>query len=86
MQCQTPTALLNTFSPKSYAEMVIGVNALTDEFRTLERTHQIARLYAYSNQWGILKKWKNLRRQGVRSLADLFKQNSMPQDIFNMGE
>jgi hypothetical protein len=84
---QTRQGLLKRFNPRSYEELVKEINALIDEFRTLERETQILKLYAYVNQWGMLNAWNKLRSRGIDSLATLLeKKDSVLPDIFNMGE
>jgi len=87
-QTRTPQELVSKFSPESYAELVKEINALINEFHTsCKRETQILVLHAYINQWGILKKWNNLRTQEeIHSLSALLKTDKAPQNIFYMGK
>jgi len=88
LNTETPKELVSKFSPESYAELVKEINALIDEFHTsCKREMQILVLHDYINQYGILKKWNNLRTQeGIHSLSALLKTDKAPQNIFYMGK
>jgi hypothetical protein len=87
MKCQTRHELLSMFSQKSYANIVKQMNALIDEFQSVNREHQIALLSTYVNQYGILKVWdERYTPLGIKSLAALLEQKDIaPQDPFQMG-
>jgi hypothetical protein len=63
------------------------MNALIDEFQSLNREHQTAKLFDYINQRGILKVWtERYKKLGIESLAALLEQKDIaPQDPFQMG-
>jgi hypothetical protein len=84
----SPKMLLNEFIP-FYPKHVEELNALIDEFRTLEKEPkiQVLKLYDYINQVGIFTKWTILKDTdtGIDGLSTLLQQKDAPQDIFAMG-
>jgi WD40 repeat protein len=88
IKTEAPKGLLGKFGPESYKELVKEVNALIDEFCTLERETRILRLSAYVKQRGLLEVWKKLHdHHGINSLAALLQHKQIaPRDIFNIGK
>ncbi len=80
----TPKTKVEAFNSTNYNQLVGELNALVEDFSALDRDHQIARLSAYINQWGILKGWNTLKSGGVHSLSAL--SESQLKNLFQMGE
>jgi WD40 repeat protein len=89
-ECQIRQVCLKKFSPQFYKNIVAEMNGLIDEFRELDRKHQIdneqidnqiAALSAYIGQPDLLELWKRLRSQGINSLSTLLEQKKI--DDFN---
>ncbi len=82
----TAKLMVEAFDSKNYNGLAGELNALVEEFHTLDRDHQISKLHAYVNQWGILTAWNNLRAQGVQNLSALPESKQSLQKLFQMGE
>ncbi len=82
----TAQSMVEGFNSKNYNRLASELNALVEEFHTLDRDHQISKLHAYVNQWGILGAWNNLRSQGVQNLSGLPESKRSSQKLFRMGE
>ncbi len=82
----TAKLMVEAFDSKNYNGLAGELNALVEEFQALDRDHQISKLHAYANQWGILTAWNNLRAQGVHNLAALPESQQSLQKLFQMGE
>ncbi len=82
----TAKSMVEAFASKNYNALAVELNALVEEFHTLDRDHQISKLNAYVNQWGISTAWNNLRSQGVMNLSALPESKQSLQKLFQMGE
>jgi outer membrane protein assembly factor BamB len=82
----TAKSRVEAFNSKNYHRFAGELNALIQEFHTLDRDHQISKLHAYVNQWGILTAWNNLRSQGVQNLCALPASKQSLQKLLRMGE
>jgi hypothetical protein len=75
------------FSPESYKTIVAQMNGLIDEFKELDRKHQmnnqIVALSAYIDQPLIRQAWERLHRQGIHNLAALLEKKDHV-DIFHL--
>ncbi len=60
----TAQSILQAFNSKNYNGLAGDLDALVEEFHTLDRAHQISKLNRYVNQWGISTAWNSLRAQG----------------------
>ncbi len=78
--------MVEAFDSKNYNGLAEELNALVEEFQALDRDHQISKLHAYVNQWGILTAWNNRRAQGVQNLSALPASDQSLQKLFQMGE
>ncbi len=78
--------MVENFRSKNYNDLARELNALVEEFRVIDSDHQIAKLHAYINQWGILKTWTRRRNEGTQSLKDLPESERPLQKLFQMGE
>ncbi len=85
-KCQTPKILLKEFNPEACAAMAEKANALAMEVEVKDRKHQVAKLHAYVNQYGIYKLWTKLKQEGIENLSALLQQPEAPKDLFRMGE
>ncbi len=83
-ESDTPKTKVEAFNSTNYNQLIGELNAFVEDFSGLDRDHQIARLSAYINQWGILKAWNTLRSGGVYSLSAL--SESQLKNLFQMGE
>jgi hypothetical protein len=82
-----PKLSVEAFQIAKYNQLANELNILVGEFQTLDRDHQIAKLCAYVNQWGILKTWTRRQNEGVQhSLKDLPESERTLQKLFHMGE
>jgi hypothetical protein len=82
----TAKLVVEAFDSRNYNRLAGELNALVEEFQGLDIAHQISKLHAYVNQWGILKAWNNLRSQGLENLAALPESKQSWQKLFQMGE
>ncbi len=85
-ESNTAKSMVEGFDSKNYNGLAGELNALVEEFQALDRDHQIFKLHAYVNQWGILKAWNNLRSQGVQNLSALPASQQSLQRLFQMGD
>ncbi len=83
-ESNTPKTQVEAFNFTNYNQLIHEMNAFVEDFSALDCDHQIARLYVYVNQWGILKAWNTLRSRGVQSLSGL--SESQRKNLFQMGE
>ncbi len=83
-ESDTPKTKAEAFNSTNYNQLIGELNAFVEDFSGLDRDHQIARLSAYINQWGILKAWNTLRSGGVYSLSAL--SESQLKNLFQMEE
>jgi WD40 repeat protein len=87
-QCNDlPKLTVEAFQIAKYNELANELNILVGQFQTLDCDHQIAKLHAYVNQWGILKTWTRRQNEGTQqSLKDLPESERTLQKLFQMGE
>jgi hypothetical protein len=85
-ESNTAKLIVEAFDSKHYNRLAHELNELVEEFHTLDRDHQISKLHAYVNQWGILTAWNNLRDQGVQNLSALRESKQSLEKLFQMGE
>jgi hypothetical protein len=85
-QANTAKSMVEAFNLKNYQGLAGELNAFVQEFQALDRDHQIAKLHAYVNQWGILTAWDTLRSQGVLNLSALPESGRSLQKLLQMGE
>ncbi len=83
-ESDTPKTQVEAFNSTNYNQLIHEMNAFVEDFSALERDHQIARLHAYVNQWGILNAWNTLRSGGVQHLSEL--PELQLKNLFQMGE
>jgi hypothetical protein len=82
----TAKSMVEAFGSQNYNRLANELNALAEEFHKLDRAHQVSKLHAYVNQWGILAAWNNLRSEGVQNLSALPAARQSLQKFFQMGE
>lgn len=85
-RCNTAKKRVEAFKAEKFNELAVEINDLVEEFHILDRDHQIAKLHAYINQWGVLRSWTNLNTNGIQSLSQLMASDQPPQNLFKMGE
>jgi hypothetical protein len=81
-----PRLTVEAFNAANYNDLSNELNALVEEFHSLDRNHQIAKLHTYVNQWGILVAWTNRRARGTQSLVNLSPSEQTLQNLLRMGE
>ncbi len=82
----TAKSMVEAFDSKNYNGWARALNPLVEEFHTLDRTHQLSKLHAYVNQWGILTAWNHLREEGMQNLSALPESKRSLQKLFQMGQ
>ncbi len=83
----SPQLIAEAFTSSKYNALAAELNALAEEFLQLDKEHQIAKLNAYVNQWGILPAWTNLGKQhGIFRLVNLPSEKKSLRQLFQMGE
>jgi WD40 repeat protein len=83
-ESNTPKTKVEAFNSTNYNQLIGELNAFVEDFSALDRDHQITRLSAFINLWGILKAWNTLKSGGVHSLSAL--SESQLKNLFQMGE
>jgi hypothetical protein len=81
-----PKNLVEAFSSANYNKLVQELNALAEELCTLDRNHQIAKLHAYVNQYGIFNAWIERRGRGILSLTGLSETERNLRALLQMGK
>jgi hypothetical protein len=81
-----PELTVEAFQVDKYNGLVEELNALVEELHLLDRDHQIAKLHAYVNQWGILTAWENRKAEGIESISQLGTDEQTLRNLFQMGE
>ncbi|MGC2595699.1 MAG: hypothetical protein WA347_05415, partial [Rhabdochlamydiaceae bacterium] len=74
------------FKLAKYNELARELNALVEEFQTLDRNHQIVKLRTYIHQQDISRAWEKCPAVGVQRLVNLptAEQKTLPM-LLQMG-
>jgi hypothetical protein len=82
----SPKLIVEAFKLAKYNELASELNALVEEFQTLDRNHQIVKLHTYIHQQDILRAWEKCPAVGVQRLINLptFEQKALPM-LLQMG-
>ena len=81
----TPALIVQAFQSSEYNLLAEELNSLVEEFKKLDNDHQIAKLSAYVNQFGILKAWEELHKQKTFKLSGLPDEAKSLDRLLQMG-
>jgi WD40 repeat protein len=82
----SPALIVKAFQSSEYNILAEELNALVEEFKKLDNEHQVAKLSAYINQFGILKAWEELHKQETFKLSSLPAEEKSLDRLFQMGQ
>jgi WD40 repeat protein len=87
LECDgSPKLIVEAFKLAKYNELARELNALVEEFQTLDRNHQIVKLRTYIHQQDISRAWEKCPAVGTQRLINLptFEQKTLPR-LLQMG-